>query len=208
MDEYGATVEWRLASENRRTRRKTCCSATSSTKNLTLSHPGLNPGLHVEKPAPRRLSYGTAYFTSYKRKIGVRLSLRFERERKSLYPSRYRGRFSLSELLDRPTLRVSVKLELVKRRVRGWWVALVTYSHSETEGYFTWGVEDKLNRAVAHCVHVLPNPLILSSATHCLTCLSHIRDGVVLHELRILSSVVHAEMCPFRVILPIRIWSF
>jgi hypothetical protein len=45
IDEYGAMVEWWLAGENRRAQRKTCCSATSSTTNLTWSHSGLDPGL-------------------------------------------------------------------------------------------------------------------------------------------------------------------
>jgi hypothetical protein len=49
-----------LTGENRRTRRKTCPSATLSTANPTWIDPGANPGLRGERPASNRLSHGTA----------------------------------------------------------------------------------------------------------------------------------------------------
>jgi hypothetical protein len=49
-----------LTGENRRTRRKTCPSATSSTKNHKWTVLGAKPGLRGEKPATNSLSYGTA----------------------------------------------------------------------------------------------------------------------------------------------------
>jgi hypothetical protein len=58
IDDYGAMVEWWLTGKTRRTRRKTCSSATSSTTNLTWSHPGLNSGLLSEKPASSSLNCG------------------------------------------------------------------------------------------------------------------------------------------------------
>jgi hypothetical protein len=45
------------------TRRKTCPSATLSTKNPTWSDLGSNPGLRGERPATNRLSHGTAYYS-------------------------------------------------------------------------------------------------------------------------------------------------
>jgi hypothetical protein len=54
-----------LAGENRRTRRKTCPSATLSTTNPTWIDPGANSGLHSEKPATNRLSHGTAAWLKY-----------------------------------------------------------------------------------------------------------------------------------------------
>jgi hypothetical protein len=51
IDEYGTGVEWYLAWEYGRTRRKKCCSATSSTTNVTWIHPELNPSLRGKKPA-------------------------------------------------------------------------------------------------------------------------------------------------------------
>jgi hypothetical protein len=50
-----------LTGENRRTRRKTCPSATLSTTNPIWIDPGTNPGLHGERPASNRLNHGTAY---------------------------------------------------------------------------------------------------------------------------------------------------
>jgi hypothetical protein len=47
-----------LTGENRR--RKTRPSATLSTVNPTGTDLGMNPGLRGEKPASKRLSYGTA----------------------------------------------------------------------------------------------------------------------------------------------------
>jgi hypothetical protein len=51
-----------LTGENRRTRRKTCPSATLSTTNYTWTDLVGNPGLRREKPATNRLSYDTANF--------------------------------------------------------------------------------------------------------------------------------------------------
>jgi hypothetical protein len=48
-----------LTGENRRTRRKTCPSATLSTTNPTWFDPAANPGLRGERPATNRLSHGT-----------------------------------------------------------------------------------------------------------------------------------------------------
>jgi hypothetical protein len=50
-----------LTGENRRTRRKTCPSATLSTTNPTWIEPGANPGLRGERPGTNDLSHGTAY---------------------------------------------------------------------------------------------------------------------------------------------------
>jgi hypothetical protein len=49
-----------LTGKNRRTRRKTCPSATLSTTNLTGIDSGANPGLRGERPATNNLSHGTA----------------------------------------------------------------------------------------------------------------------------------------------------
>jgi hypothetical protein len=54
-----------LTGENRRTRRKTCPSATLSTTNPTCIDPGANPGLRGERPATNDLSHGTALGTTY-----------------------------------------------------------------------------------------------------------------------------------------------
>jgi hypothetical protein len=48
-----------LTGETRRTRRKTCPSATLSTTNPTWIDPGANPGHHGERPATNDLSHGT-----------------------------------------------------------------------------------------------------------------------------------------------------
>jgi hypothetical protein len=52
-----------LTGDNRRTRRKTCPSATLSTTNPTWIDPGANPGLHGEKPATNDPSHDTAQST-------------------------------------------------------------------------------------------------------------------------------------------------
>jgi hypothetical protein len=57
---WTATVEWYIDGENRRTRRKTCPSATLSTTNPTWIDPGTNPGLRGERLATNDLSHGTA----------------------------------------------------------------------------------------------------------------------------------------------------
>jgi hypothetical protein len=51
-----------LTGETRRTRRKTCPSATSSTTNLSRTDRGANTGLRGLTPATNRLSYGRAIF--------------------------------------------------------------------------------------------------------------------------------------------------
>jgi hypothetical protein len=62
MESHGGMI-W--TGENRRTRRKTCPSATLSTTNHTWSEPGANPDLRGKRPVTNRLSYGTATLTSY-----------------------------------------------------------------------------------------------------------------------------------------------
>jgi hypothetical protein len=52
-----------LTGENRKTRRKTCPSATFSTTNPTWIDPGANPGLRGERPATNDLRHGTALIT-------------------------------------------------------------------------------------------------------------------------------------------------
>jgi hypothetical protein len=47
-----------LTGENRRTRRKTCPSATLSTTNPTWYDQGVNPGLRDERPVTNCLSHG------------------------------------------------------------------------------------------------------------------------------------------------------
>jgi hypothetical protein len=54
-----------LTGGNRRTRRKTCPSATLSTTNPTWIDPGANPGLRGESPATNDLSRGTASLLKY-----------------------------------------------------------------------------------------------------------------------------------------------
>jgi hypothetical protein len=49
-----------LTGENRRTRRKTCPSATLSATKLTWIDPATNTGLRGERPATNYLSHGTA----------------------------------------------------------------------------------------------------------------------------------------------------
>jgi hypothetical protein len=48
-----------VTGEKHRTWRKTCPSATLSTKNPTWTALGMNPGLRSEKPTINHLSYGT-----------------------------------------------------------------------------------------------------------------------------------------------------
>jgi hypothetical protein len=54
-----------LTGENRRTRRKTCPSATLSTTNPTWIDPDSNPGLCGERPATDDLSHGTTHGVPY-----------------------------------------------------------------------------------------------------------------------------------------------
>jgi hypothetical protein len=55
----------KLTGENRRTREKTCPSATLSTTKPTWTDPGSNPGLRDERQATNILSHGTALTHSY-----------------------------------------------------------------------------------------------------------------------------------------------
>jgi len=57
MESHGGII---LTGENRRTRRKTCPSATLSTTNPTWTDTGTNSGLSCERPATNRLSHNTA----------------------------------------------------------------------------------------------------------------------------------------------------
>jgi hypothetical protein len=54
-----------LTGENRRTRRKTCPSATFYTTNPTWIDPGANPVLRGERPATKDLNHGTALMPVY-----------------------------------------------------------------------------------------------------------------------------------------------
>jgi hypothetical protein len=62
LDSDGGMI---LTGKNRRTRRKTCPSATLSTTNPTQIDPGANPGFRGERPATNDLSHGTAYTNHY-----------------------------------------------------------------------------------------------------------------------------------------------
>jgi hypothetical protein len=57
LESYGGMI---LTGETRRTRRKTCPSATLSTTNPTWIDPGANPDLRSERPATNDLSHCTA----------------------------------------------------------------------------------------------------------------------------------------------------
>jgi hypothetical protein len=59
-----------LTGETRRTRRKTCPSATLSTTNPTWIDSGANPGLRGERPTTNDLSFGTPRYAYYKIIIG------------------------------------------------------------------------------------------------------------------------------------------
>jgi hypothetical protein len=63
-----------LTGENRRTRRKTCPSATSPTTNPTWIDPGANPSLRGKRPATNHLSHDTAY-SRYVSRICVLLTM-------------------------------------------------------------------------------------------------------------------------------------
>jgi hypothetical protein len=60
LESDGGKIYWQ--GKNRRTRRKTCPSATLSTTNPTWIDKGANSGLRGERPATNDLSHGTAYF--------------------------------------------------------------------------------------------------------------------------------------------------
>jgi hypothetical protein len=61
---------------NKRSRRKTCPSATLSTTNPTGNDPCANPGLRNERPATNRLSHGTAsHSISVKKTVGTLMKL-------------------------------------------------------------------------------------------------------------------------------------
>jgi hypothetical protein len=53
--------EMRLTGKSRRTRRKTCPSATLSTTNSAWNDPGANQGLRQQRSATNGLSHGTAF---------------------------------------------------------------------------------------------------------------------------------------------------
>jgi hypothetical protein len=57
---WRATAEWYIDGENRRTRRRTCPSATLSTTNPAWVDPDANPVLRGERPTTNHLSHGTA----------------------------------------------------------------------------------------------------------------------------------------------------
>jgi hypothetical protein len=59
-----------LTGENRRTRRKTCPSASLSTTNPTWIDSCANPGLRGERPSTNYLGYGTAYTSLLQRLTG------------------------------------------------------------------------------------------------------------------------------------------
>jgi hypothetical protein len=62
-----------LTGQNRRTQRKTCPSATSSTANPTSTDQGANSELRGERPVTNRLSHSTAqwdWFTSWDDFVG------------------------------------------------------------------------------------------------------------------------------------------
>jgi hypothetical protein len=59
-----STGGMKLTGENRSTRGKTCPSATLSTTTPTRTNPGSNPGLRGGRPAPNRLSHGTAILSA------------------------------------------------------------------------------------------------------------------------------------------------
>jgi hypothetical protein len=60
MEGYGGMI---LTGENGRTQRRNCPSVTLSITNPTQTNPGRNLGLRGERPAPNRLSHGTALKT-------------------------------------------------------------------------------------------------------------------------------------------------
>jgi hypothetical protein len=62
----------KLTGENRRTRGKTCPSATLSITNPTWTDPGSNPGLRGRRPAANRLRHGTARTSNVTGRISVR----------------------------------------------------------------------------------------------------------------------------------------
>jgi hypothetical protein len=57
---WKSTAEWYIDRENRRTRRKTCLSATLFITNPQWIDPDTNPGLRGERLATNRLSHGMA----------------------------------------------------------------------------------------------------------------------------------------------------
>jgi hypothetical protein len=57
-----------LTEQNRRTRRKTCPSATLSTKNSTRTDRGSNPDLRGDRSATNCLNHGTAFTVTYEKK--------------------------------------------------------------------------------------------------------------------------------------------
>jgi hypothetical protein len=109
----------KLTGENRRTRGRTCPSATLSTKNPTWNDPESNPGLRGRRPAANRLSHGRAF---NKHILGLRNShscrgtLRLLKFQKSKMAVAVRPRYSehcnlLLFCIDRPYFKTS-KLKL------------------------------------------------------------------------------------------------
>jgi hypothetical protein len=84
-----------LTGKNRRTRRKTCPSATLSATNPTWIDPGANPGLRGERPATNDLSHGTVH-SSYLLQMSLLVGLPASSGRQvKRFPSRHHhNRFS------------------------------------------------------------------------------------------------------------------
>jgi hypothetical protein len=61
----------KLTGENRKTRGKTCPSATLSTTNPIWTDPGSNPGLRGGMPVANRLSHGTTLRVSLQLYIAI-----------------------------------------------------------------------------------------------------------------------------------------
>jgi hypothetical protein len=57
MEHHGGMI---LTKENRRTRRRTCPSATFTATNPALTEPDANPGLRGDMPTTNRLTHGRA----------------------------------------------------------------------------------------------------------------------------------------------------
>jgi hypothetical protein len=74
---YNVVFSYGNSVKNRRTRRKTCPSATLSTTNPTLTDPGAKPDLRVERTATNRLSHPLPFFLlQFCGRIKYKLNLR------------------------------------------------------------------------------------------------------------------------------------
>jgi hypothetical protein len=89
-----------LTGENRRTRRRSCQSASLSTTNSTRIDPGRNPGFRGERPATNRLSHGTALGSPYSYIAGRMNPFVYAVQRRSLTPPRWS---TLSWLISKTT---------------------------------------------------------------------------------------------------------